>query len=647
MFMEKRKSILKFFLSNGDNQFFTANTISKNTNMSVRSVKTYIGQINSEAKKEIIVSSRKGYHIPEDKVECAKSMMNAVLLPQNYETRKKILIQKLLFSRSSISILEISEQFAISDATLRNEISKINAELANRNLYIKSKNNHLFIVGKEKDSKKYALELINKELETNNFDIQNTQKHFRLADLNFIRKVVTATLAKYEYFIDDYALLNYVIHLALCIEFNNSAIETNSYDYQNIFTRVSCVPTHILKIISEIYEILKKTYHFTISSDQFFDASTLMITRVIPKKIETSQPDDIASIAGTDVYNLIQEIGLELRNRFDIDISNDAALVRFALHLKNLLSRLNNNVKLPYHQFSSIKNDYPYIDVIAIYVSLIISKYTNKKVDETEISYITLHLGMLISENKAYSEKVTCILVVMDYYTVSSMIMKKIKKYCDDIIILDIISSIKELKKNINVDMILTNYYISNFNSNIPLLKVSTLIDDEDLSNIRNLVNQLKLKKNYAGITKAISNYFDERLFYYNPETHDKNSILELMCNDLKNLGYVNDNFKKEIYAHEEIASSSYQNIAIPHTFSNDAKKSTISVAIFNNPILWDHNKVYFIFMISLTKEDNYKLKDIFRLLFEIISNKNTMKKLMKCTTYSNFTNLLTSYYKR
>lgn len=647
MFMEKRKSILKFFLSNGDNQFFTANTISKNTNMSVRSVKTYIGQINSEAKKEIIVSSRKGYHIPEDKVECAKSMMNAVLLPQNYETRKKILIQKLLFSRSSISILEISEQFAISDATLRNEISKINAELANRNLYIKSKNNHLFIVGKEKDSKKYALELINKELETNNFDIQNTQKHFRLADLNFIRKVVTATLAKYEYFIDDYALLNYVIHLALCIEFNNSAIETNSYDYQNIFSRVSCVPTHILKIISEIYEILKKTYHFTISSDQFFDASTLMITRVIPKKIETSQPDDIASIAGTDVYNLIQEIGLELRNRFDIDISNDAALVRFALHLKNLLSRLNNNVKLPYHQFSSIKNDYPYIYVIAIYVSLIISKYTNKKVDETEISYITLHLGMLISENKAYSEKVTCILVVMDYYTVSSMIMKKIKKYCDDIIILDIISSIKELKKNINVDMILTNYYISNFNSNIPLLKVSTLIDDEDLSNIRNLVNQLKLKKNYAGITKAISNYFDERLFYYNPETHDKNSILELMCNDLKNLGYVNDNFKKEIYAHEEIASSSYQNIAIPHTFSNDAKKSTISVAIFNNPILWDHNKVYFIFMISLTKEDNYKLKDIFRLLFEIISNKNTMKKLMKCTTYSNFTNLLTSYYKR
>ena len=134
--MEKRKSILKYFLSNGDNQFFTANTISKNTNMSVRSVKTYIGQINSEAKKEIIVSSRKGYHIPEDKVECAKSMMNAVLLPQNYETRKKILIQKLLFSRSSISILEISEQFAISDATLRNEISKINAELANRNLRI-------------------------------------------------------------------------------------------------------------------------------------------------------------------------------------------------------------------------------------------------------------------------------------------------------------------------------------------------------------------------------------------------------------------------------------------------------------------------------------------------------------------------------
>ena len=307
--MEKHQLILKFLLSNTDNQWLTAQTIAENTNMSIRSVKTYINHINHDAKETVIISSKKGYLISPDKIETAKDILYSDTSLQNYENRKQFLIQKLLFSKAPLSIMEIAEQLSISDATLRNEISKINAELMDRNLYIKSKNNRLFIVGRERDSKKFALELINKELENNNFDIQNTQKHFRLADLNYIRKIVTATLAKYEYFIDDYALLNYVIHLALCVEFNHcSANELYSGGYQNTISKISNVPVHILKMISEIYEILKTTYNFTISSDQFFDASMLMITRVIPKEIDTFHTENIADMIGSETYDLMQEI---------------------------------------------------------------------------------------------------------------------------------------------------------------------------------------------------------------------------------------------------------------------------------------------------------------------------------------------------
>jgi lichenan operon transcriptional antiterminator len=74
---------------------------------------------------------------------------------------------------------------------------------------------------------------------------------------------------------------------------------------------------------------------------------------------------------------------------------------------------------------------------------------------------------------------------------------------------------------------------------------------------------------------------------------------------------YVDKNYKNEIYEHEEVAPSSYGNIAIPHPLSNDAISSVIAISINPTPIQWGSNKVNIVFMLSLQEENREHFKDI------------------------------------
>lgn len=636
--MDKTIALVKFFLEQDINNSYSASLISKKVGFSVRTVRTYVNNINATYNCPLIVSSNKGYKLNSDYIEEAKAIVFDSDPYSTYEVRKETIIQRLLFTKS-LSLKSLSDEFSVAESTLRNEISRINTELNDRSLYIKSKNNYIYLLGKDKDLKKYAISMINSELEKDHFSIQSIQKHFKFVDLNYIRKTVTNTLNKYEYFMDDYALLNYVIHLALCIELRRD--QTESLLENNIFQMSSLSP-HIFKIISEIYECLRTTYNFSLSSDQLFDASMLMLTRIMPKETDDFT-ENIEKMIGNQASDLYHQIIKRISAKYGIYVGNDSSQVRFALHLKNLLFRLDNQIDFPFSEFRSIKEESPYIYVIAVYVSTIIQEYTGKYLNENEISYIALHLGIMISESKAYHEKIRCVLLFMNYYAVGKIMMRKITEISNDIIITDIISSYKDIRNPSETDLIITNYAIDDPDIRIPVLRVNTIISKQDAETIKERIESLKAKKHVSSIFKRISRIFSKEVYYYNPPFHNKNELLNHMCEHLQQLGYVDEDYKKMIFEHEKIASSAYGSIAIPHPLTNQAKKTVISVAIFSKPLEYDNNMINAVFMLALTPEDEASLQDIFSLLVE--TSNNNLAAIINCTEYEQFINLLIRQY--
>jgi transcriptional antiterminator len=99
----------------------------------------------------LIISSRRGFFV-EDKRQLAKILQKAksdVLRQQGIEDRKKHILQKLLLEQEQYNLDMLADDLAISPVTLMKELSGLNGELSEYELFLKTRNNMVSITGPE------------------------------------------------------------------------------------------------------------------------------------------------------------------------------------------------------------------------------------------------------------------------------------------------------------------------------------------------------------------------------------------------------------------------------------------------------------------------------------------------------------------
>lgn len=610
--------------------------LAKNFNISRRSVTNYINTINKQ-NTALISSTNKGY-ILNYKIDIPQVQDDHI--PSNFTERKHYILEKILIANTHPTTYDLADSLCISQTTLMNEISKLRNELLEKNLHIKIKNDRMFIIGEEKDKRKYIMNLLNHELSNSFFSMTSIQKYFNNVKINDIETIVKNTLLDYEYFLDDFSLLNYVMHLAICIE--TSMTSENPIQTKHINTTRSYTP-HIKTIVDRIYEELKKKYKIDFSSEQIHDASVLMSTRIVSKDLNKITFEQIDSFVGEDVKTLLFDIIQSVHDTYGIDLKIDNFMVRFAFHLKNLLLRAENNIALPESNFSSIQNEFPFLYVISAYIASIINKRIDHHLSGSEISCIALHLGVLMEEKKAYYEKLSCVLVLFNYLNITHTIISYLNRFSDKLFVLDIVTSYDKIERIEEVDLVLTTFPPEP-TINVPQIQIDIIPSKRNYEDISNMVSELNLNKSRKAALKKVKKFFSPTLFFRDLNFKNQDDCIQFMCKNLIDNGYAGLEFENQIYEHEKVAPSAYKNIAIPHPLStetNYVEISAIVIYISKKPILWADKEVNMIVMLCLKKEDYPKFKDVFNLITNILTCENSFNKLVEKPDYETFINSL------
>lgn len=119
-----------------------------------------------------------------------------------------------------------------------------------------------------------------------------------------------------------------------------------------------------------------------------------------------------------------------IKNVYDlylIDLSDEEFVVKFTLHVKNLISRAKNNQVLRNQIPQKLKDSYPLIYDISVYICNQIQTLENVDIDEDEISYISLHVGSFF-DRQVLEDKVLCALITPNYYDLQFKIVRDLEK---------------------------------------------------------------------------------------------------------------------------------------------------------------------------------------------------------------------------
>ena len=623
MMSATEKRIINYLINN--RRFVSIDEIVINSNVSERTVYNFLENYKDNP-DYTIVYNQNGIKLTENK----KKQNSDNSIPAGYEERKQFIYRKALIGQESLKISSLLDYLGISDATLHQDIIKIRREISKYHVRLSIKDDFMYFNGNFHSIKRLIQHIVYDEENINHslLSTESLAEIFGNLDVRFVKDTVKSILAKYNYFIDEYSLINLLLHILISMTHEREGKYTSSNISERYFYS---------QAIDEICNTLENKYCFTFNDEVKHQFSLILDTRIKKEKYDEYVFKD------TRTNKIVELIFKNLAINFDIDLESSELKYPFILHIDNLLVRLKNGINLSNPMLNNIKRYSPYTYDIAVYVADIISSEVNKAVSESEIAYIALHIGTRIEEIRSVRNRLKAVIVCPEFYTYNSKLKKIVNLFEEDLYITNVFTSFDNINNAEDVDLIISTISSSNlYNSN--LLVISNFLTAHDKKLISEEIVRIKNMNRINRSKESIVSLFKSQLFSNDTNIKMKKEAIEYMGDMLHDNGFVDNDFKKAVLYREKIAPTDFGLVAIPHPIDYLAKETVISVLIPKKRILWGKNSVSLILMIAVNRRDIEVFEEILSALINISADANKIKELIKSKDYEEFIEQLVKF---
>ncbi|EGT4184975.1 PRD domain-containing protein [Clostridioides difficile] len=624
----KKELFLNFIKTQHD--WIDSSTLANYLNVSTRSIRKYVNEINSNG--EFILSSKKGYKVNLNNNCQTKIDSSENISPDN---RLNLILKELIVNSNGINIFDLSEELFVSPATIEGDIVKANKFIGSYNLKIKQSKFLLKLVGNESAKRKLMSSIIFKETGSDFLSLFDVQKIYREYNLTKLKENIIYILKEYNLFINEYAINNILLHLMITID----RIKKNNY-IESVEV-VNYIDNNIdINIAKDISNFLESEYNITLTSAELYYLVFQLTNKTTVLNYNQMDTKSLSNYIDEHFVKLTKKIIKNVYDLYLIDLSDEEFVVKFTLHVKNLISRAKNNQVLRNQIPQKLKDSYPLIYDISVYICNQIQTLENVDIDEDEISYISLHVGSFFDRQKLLEDKVLCALITPNYYDLQFKIVRDLeKRFNESIEIIQIFSDTHNLDFDNKVDMVITTLPISD-RCPIPFVYVNPYLNRKDYDNIQSKFIQIKDRKNILTVQNHLEMYFSESLFMKNIYLDSAKDYIKFMGNILYKNKYVKPNYIDDVLIREKMSSTAFNNnVAIPHSMKMDALKTGVCLIVNDKPVKWGEEKVQIIAMIPINEKEKEKFNYIFESFIEILSEWNNIKELTKADNYSSFMN--------
>ena len=630
-------SIVRILERNDD--WTTASALAAELGCSARTIKNDISTLNKRA-AGVVLSGPKGYRLGDAAQAAELTARRDAGVPQNMDERKKHILFELLMRRRHVSSAELAEELCVSLATLDNELVSVKRELTGFGLRLRSSGGELFIEGDERGEKKLVNRLIFDETKDFFSQLDLVNGYFPDLDLKELQEKIEAALKSHGCFVNDYALSNLILHIAISVERASNGFST-PYPALSVSDSGSDegVREEVHTLAEDIRRIIEDAYDIEMSPSDCESLHLLLSANLIRS--------DHLELGGEDhdtaqrLFDIIRE---RVADDFCLDFSNKEFELRFTLHLTNMVARMRLGVPLRNPQLASIKNGYPFIYDVAVSIANTVWSETGLSVDEDEIAYIALHVGCLVEEQRSQSDKLHAVLVSPRRTSVDAGQIKRFsERLGSDVVIDGVVPRLGALGTLEDIDLVISDITLTDFNE-APVVTISPFFNDRDVEDVARRARSIRRARARAEIEKSLQSFFSREFFLTDQPYADRDDALSHLGNLLIESGCAYDNFTACLLEREEVSSSAYQDIALPHPLDMDAKRTAVAVSLHPRGLRWGDTTVYAVFALAIRREERALFREIFDFIARVLTQPGAIRQIARARTFDEFVGMLLEY---
>ena len=660
MIKHKQRELISL-LVRSKNEYKSSQELATELSLSDRTVRTYLKDLKTLIERNggnIVSKQGYGFQLEIlDRTSFNLFLIEHHLLDKNIEQsqcreaseRKHFILNLLLLESQKIDVEELSEQLFISSSQLNKDIAEIKSQLLAYELTLKKNRSLIFIDGDEKAKRHFIMSYFFHD-DSINFlhHLSYFNQSCETISFDTLTIIILDECREANIKLSDVMIQNIVLHLSLSIKRLQSGLSIQNLDLP-VSTNTTLEYQVANKIIARIESVIG--FHFPKEEQMYLTLHLMSKSNLIQDVLD----DELCS----SLTNLLLKIQQETGYPFWHDEQLKNGLIQ---HLKPMLVRLEQNIKLENPLIDEIKDQY--LDVFMLvkrYLSQLpsLNKY---KVNDDEWGYLALHF--LASLEKLKNEQKAKVLIICATGVGSAQLLKsRVQSEFDERVKIVATRGYYEIEPEMinDIDFIISSVDLSSKVFKVPVFHVSVFFCEEDVQAIRRYLSHRQTpnlllkdslpittehkKQNHSNYIAQIFDDIAADYFYLCHRETTKQSVLDhlvdlLSVNEVKNFKQeMKKQMEKRIAIGEILFSPT---IVVPHPAIPVSKIAKIAIAVIPDGLFWDDNyqNVKFVFMISPSIYQNSNLAMMTKAIVSLIDDLPMQQAMLDISDFNQFKSL-------
>lgn len=607
--------------------------LSKELKISDSTLRNQVRELNFDGVRhgfEIVVMKGQGYYLQIKDPEKYRRYVDSLVNEAEYQLDAEQRLDKILFiilqKNSYITFEKIADDLLASKTTIIRDFKSVESILQQYDLRLEKRTHRgVKVVGNERGFRKaFADYVLN-----NPAFIEPTKKisdFSQSVDFDGINRVVTEIFTEENITVSRTVYNNIIEHIAVLIY---RAKENNFVNNDIELQKVN--PT-FTRIASKIIQWIDQHYQIEIPSVEIKLLSAQLSGKCVVDHVEPGVREELEK----NIRNILQVIDSE----YYTTTSSDEELINsLVIHVMPLLNRISNNIQLSNPIVEEVYTEYANVFLLAIkFRDMLYAKY-HYLISLDETGFIALHFAAHFERYKlSLFDAFKRIIVICDLGGGNAHLLRtKVEEiFPKAIVICESQGNIANVIEN-RPDLILTTRPLNIDTAGIPVIRINEWMNSAETQKIQRIIIQNYENKEIHSSADDLKDLFHPEL-YLRDLSGDYMDVIRQMGKVLIDNGYAEDNYTDLVVERENKFKTIFKNgVAGPHPVYFNAKRDSICVATFPDPIEYEGNEVKLIVMINLRKGHLFLHKEISGLLLKMIENDQSLEAVMKANDYQQF----------
>lgn len=474
---------LIYYLLNKDG-YVTSNEIADQINVSTKTVYRMISKINEESEKQVISSERGlGYRVEYSAI--LRKLVNSDVDIQNVtpvERRNRILKHLLLSSPRSIQENNPWKEYYVGDSVRSLDKKVMKSILSRFNLKLIISNNSIKVIGNELAIRRALRELVDDKNIVDLTQIADNKNFKQKYDVSFVTRQIEFIEDKLGIKIPYPYNINLFTHLYILLSRYRESV--NLLKNSDV-SELSNLNENLLDISEEVIRNISN--YLGIKVD---DKEINYVYEYLSSSSFKGQ-DDIKPKYDSEVIQVTKDLVVSVYYYLGVENYNSDILTnKLVKHVRPLLNRLKNNIKVNNNLLEQIKLEYgDILEGVIKGANEVKKKHHLNEIDENEAGYITLYFAQDIEENR---KKIRVLIMCATGIGTSQLLKTKVHNSFPDIEIKNVIGTNSLDDYDISkIDLVISTIE-PNRPTFIPIVLVSSLFTDKDKALVQKKIKEIR-----------------------------------------------------------------------------------------------------------------------------------------------------------